>query len=258
MSRGKYEESHLSSQQKRERAGLPPGIGLENSPLFDLPQSPWDLLPHLVRYYYVAEQLATQLVDRFPAPAKLSFLDVGCGMGEMRTMLYSYRFPKGYSKSYLGVDGDSIKLALARIHNPAGQFVEGLLPQVLEPLAEGFNGFICTEVFEHISREEGIATLEQMRRLSLPKGIAVFTVPSPSHSRFRENPLHINETTPEDFQKLATSTGWAVVNWFWLRAPNLPSLGENIPRPVQRLVSAAALKPEKVAGVDALYVLEAV
>jgi hypothetical protein len=255
--RGKYEETHLTMAQKKERANLPPGIGLENSPLFDLASAPWDLLTHLIRYYYVTEQLANGLIENFHPPAILSILDVGCAMGEMRTMLYSYRLPAGYARKYVGVDGDSIKLKLARTYCPSGNFIEGILPEVLTQLSTTFNGFICSEVYEHIESDKAIQTLALMRELAVQKAIAVFTIPCPSHSRYRDNPLHVNEIDPYQFIQQAEKCGWKVKNWFWLRAPNLPSLGENVPRIVQRLAHPAMHPPKKINGVDALYVLEA-
>lgn len=40
MSRGKVEEAFLHPKTREERAHLPVGIGLENSPLYDLSYSP--------------------------------------------------------------------------------------------------------------------------------------------------------------------------------------------------------------------------
>jgi len=258
MNRGKYEESHLSASEKAARADLPQGIGLELSPLFDLPDAPWDLLKHLIRYYYVGEYLFQYTQKNFTTPQELNFLDVGCGNGEMRKLIYAYRLPKGYSRKYVGVDGDPLKLARARSYAPAGTFIQGLFPEVLGTVEGKFQAFVCTEVYEHLEEEKGIALLKGMRALALNRSVAIFTVPNSTHSRYRDNPLHLNEVAPSDFVRQVSETGWTVRDWFWLRIPHLQTKWGRVPRSIQGLVSAAIQDPYSHQGNVALYVLEAI
>lgn len=215
------------------KSNLPLGIGPEESPLLDFRKNPHGLFKHLLRYFFVADQLMERLFNQYSAnwssPTLLDILDVGCGNAEMFPFISSYVRPKGYSVRYQGIDGDPKRVKRARETFPSLDIKEAFLPEGLEEYAGTvFQGIICSEVYEHLTPEEGRRLLASLLKIAQKETITVFTVPTPKTSRYRQNPLHLNEIWPKEFIYTAGENGWSVTHWFWLRKecqryhPNVP------------------------------------
>lgn len=185
----------------------------------------------------------------------LQVLDVGCGTGEMRAFLYSYRLPKGYTRHYTGIDGDPLKLQRARAYTPSGDFREMILPGGVDTLEKNhFNVITCSEVYEHLVKEDGEQLLLKLHQTVAPGCIAVFTVPTLKYRNHRPNPLHPNEMDPEDFMATARAAGWNVVNWYWLHVPFLRPKFSRIPPEEQQ--TAEIVSDGKHKGTRGLYILQ--
>lgn len=267
--RGKYEKLMLSEAEQAERADLPLGIGLALSPLWDFPREPYMIFNHMLRLMHVGYTLWDEILEAFEPPKDLHFLDIGCGFGEMKAMIQRYRRPAGYTTSYTGIDGDPIRIdRCGAIYPKELNFFEAMLPAGLEKFSsESFQGLVCSEVYEHLTYDEGVTLLKEAYRITVPKGVAVFTVPCPNNNKHRSHGetgkvdvVHQNEIFPADFIREATLAGWTVSRWFWLRLePRQDKRSfDNVNRKMWQHVLAPSLPPETVEGQDALYVLRKV
>lgn len=254
--RGKWEAKWLNQWEREQRENLPAGVGLEYSPLLDLKERPWLLIGHLLRYYFVSSRLMHYLQESFE-PSLLNILDVGCGYGEMVNFLNGIRLPPGYQRSYMGIDADPNRIRRARVAFPKSNFAQILLPEGLEALTETYQGFICTEVIEHLELEQGKKLLRTLRNMAAPRAIAIFTVPAPEVGMRRDNPLHQHEYGAQQFLEVARESGWAVLDWCWLkiRATELPPKNEYIPYDLYQPLVSPTIGNPNVRGSDALYVL---
>lgn len=264
--RGKYEKLILNDREQQERADLPLGIGLALSPLWDFPKEPYMLLNHLVRLMHVGYTLWDEVLESFDPPDHLDFLDVGCGFGEMKAMIQRYRRPAGYTTTYYGVDGDPIRIERCKAIYPKEEnFKLGLLPGSLaEYKADFFSGLVCSEVYEHLTAQEGRELLTLAYNLLKPGGIAVFTVPCPNNNKHRSktdgkvDAVHQNEIYPEEFIHSALVAGFTLVRWYWIRVEPREDkrFFSNVPRKLWQFILAPSLPADEVAGQDALYVLK--
>ncbi len=109
------------------------------------------------------------LASRVGAPAQLSFLDVGCGIGE------TDRFLEGRVGRLTGVDVAPRALERARAANPWAEYRDaeegGPLP--VEDASVDVCFAIC--VLHHVRREERVPLLREMTRACRPGGlVAIF------------------------------------------------------------------------------------
>lgn len=230
--RGDYEQQFLTPQQRQERRDLPEGVGLELSPFWDFQENPYGLYKHMVRYFFIADELWSYVTANFPTPCTVKALDIGSGYGEMRVFMRGLVRPAGYKLTYTGCDIDPMRMSRARSLIPSIDIVPiEPLPDGLLKLAETgpYNTVICSEVYEHLEPSEGEKLLENMLAVTEPKTVAVFTIPTPSFSKYRKIPMHLNEVEPEVFIAAAESHGWRVLNWYYMRgrtsekAKNIPT-----------------------------------
>jgi 2-polyprenyl-3-methyl-5-hydroxy-6-metoxy-1,4-benzoquinol methylase len=252
MNRGTYEERILSEAERDARKDLPAGVGLELSPFWDFQKGPHLLYKHMVRYFFITEEVWSYVVENFPVPTTVNALDVGSGYGEMRLFLGDYHRPKGYKLVYTGCDIDPLRMARARALLPSIR-IEPIepLPDGVLSLPGGYNVLICSEVYEHLEPVEGKQLLVNLYGLAQSGAVIVFTIPTPTFGKQREIPMHLNEIEPEEFLRVAREAGWELVHWYYMRGRTKES-AVNIPRAMR----STLLAPQYAStGNHALYVL---
>lgn len=252
IDRGKYEKIILSSKAQEEREGLPEGVGLEPSPFWDFQSSPYNLFKHMVRYFFIAEEIWKAAAE-MSTPLTLKVLDIGSGYGEMKVFLSQYMRPKGYSLKYVGCDIDPLRIERAKAYQPHIDIRPmGPLPMGLGAIEGLFNFFICGEVYEHLHPKEAPLLFDEMRKISSPGALAVFTIPTPSYGKSRTIPMHINEIGPQEFIHQAEEYGWNIVKWYYLRGGVAGDKPKNIPEAMKGVYLAPQFSKS---GKCALYVL---
>lgn len=226
MNRGKIESASTKVRLKiltselTDRDTLPEGVGFQESSFFHFHTNPWRYIIHVARYFHIAENLMENLLLNFVptvAGTKLRILDIGCGYGEMREFLKTYMRPAGYSMQYSGIDADKAKLEMALQLHPQMDVKFGILPQALEAVGM-FEGFVCSETLEHLTKEQGITLLCLMYAKAVKGAIAVFTVPTPAYSKVKKYEIHLHEYPVSEMLDSIEETGWKLVTWYWLRA----------------------------------------
>jgi len=95
-------------------------------------------------------------------------VDVGCGAGVQLLTVQKER----PDLSFLGIDGSSGQLTLARKALPNGQFQEELLPSLSLPDSY-FDGLVCRHVLHHLTDAEQIKQgIEELARVLSDGGVA--------------------------------------------------------------------------------------
>jgi SAM-dependent methyltransferase len=191
----------------------------------------------------------------------LRVLDIGCGYGEMLRFLNTYRRPKGYHLAYKGIDADPVAVELANGIAPQADIQRGELPQALEGVGT-FQGFICSEVLEHLTQEQGLELFRLMTIASEPGSVAVFTVPTPELSKVKQFDFHLHEYPVSEVLRLIEDSGWKLITWYWLRVPitKLPTRNLDIPNIVFTAANAPFAPKDQnlTGGKDAFYFFEKV
>lgn len=252
--RGDYELKILSKEQRMQREELPDGVGLEMSPFWDFQKAPYNLFKHMLRYFFISEEVWNYAITNFQRPVKVNVLDIGSGYGEMKVFLRSYVRPQGFTLTYTGCDIDPLRMQRAR------ELVSGIdilpiapLPDGILALEDRYNVFICSEVYEHLTVEQGLTLLGNIRQIAQPGAVAVFTIPTPDFGKSRQIPMHLNETMPEDFLTAATDSGWQVHNWYYLKGGRVKKETKNIPA----VMRSTYLTPQFAdKGNHAIYILK--
>jgi len=143
----------------------------------------------LAPYYDLIARLGMRerrLKGRVIALARLAagqrLLDLGCGTGTLALMAQR-RYP---AATVIGVDGDPTILAIAR--RKARQ--AGLPVQLDEGLAyalpyadEAFDAVVSTLTFHHLTPDQQVRTLAEVRRVLRPGGRLVIADLAPPHNR---------------------------------------------------------------------------
>lgn len=123
-----------------------------------------------------------------------------------------------------------------------------------------FNGFVCSEVLEHLSLEQGQKLFQWMSQVAVPGTVAAFTVPTPELSKSKKYDFHLHEYRVPEVLELIESNGWKLLNWYWLRVPvnKIPHRNDNIPNKVFAAAnSPSAPKDFNLTGAkDAFYIFE--
>ena len=252
IDRGDYEKRTLTPKQQEQRSHLPPGVGLEASPFWDFQKNPYGLYKHMVRYFFIAEEIWKFVIRELPPPATVKLLDVGSGYGEMEVFMGGYMRPKGYKLEYTGCDIDPLRMQRARSYLPSINIVEiEPLPNGLLALPEYYNAVVCSEVYEHLKPEEGEQLLRTMAKVTQSGAVAVFTIPTPAFGKQREIPMHLNEEEPSLFTVKAEQAGWEVLNWYYTKG-RTSEKAENVPTVLRSTLMAPQFCKK---GNHALYVL---
>lgn len=145
------------------------------------------IIYHLVRYKFVKGFLKS--TD--------SVLDIACGTG------YGARMLSDFCKSVTGVDinHDTVDYATKNYGGENRDFQQGNILTVKGQ----YDVIVCYETIEHVSKEEGILALENLKKCLKPKGLLFIStpkkLPKEELSRGRAE-VHLHEYTYEDFVDL--------------------------------------------------------
>ncbi len=197
----------LKIKNREKNDNLPIGVNRGMSPLFNYHEAPCVLTDYVLRYSHLLN--AVERLTNFASVGNqsLKILDVGCGYGEMLRFFQSSFKAKGTRIQYRGYDLDPFKFGL--IEKEIFKSLEGTYFKFIKADFTTFTEYekadvaICSEVLEHLEKEDGLFLLKQLRK---KVKYLVGTVPAPCK---RENEWHVNEMdrkTLEAFLKLAGFT----------------------------------------------------
>jgi 2-polyprenyl-3-methyl-5-hydroxy-6-metoxy-1,4-benzoquinol methylase len=141
---------------------------------------------HLKRYAFARDYVGGKRV-----------LDIACGVG------YGTQYLAETATEVIGVDLDSEAIQFACDHYASSanvRFVQGDALQV--PLEDASFDVICSfETIEHVPDVDRF--LREVRRLLKPDGVFLVSTPAARHSTSSpENPHHVQEWSPRDFEAL--------------------------------------------------------
>lgn len=133
------------------------------------------------------QEIRTEILKVVPRGA--SVLDVGCGVGEIMTLLRDANACK-----CSGVD--IAPSAVAAVVSKGMHAERGALPAI--PYADrSFDAIVCTETLEHVTDVQG--SLQSIRRVLKPGGILVLSVPDGSVD---EEDSHVHRFTQQKLSHL--------------------------------------------------------
>lgn len=112
-----------------------------------------------------AETLLELVAERLGLPAKLSFLDVGCGPGE------TDRFLDGRVGHLAGVDVADALLETARRRNPSVEYRGFDAGEAIPFEDEAFDVCFAVCVLHHVPVAERVPLIDEMRRVCRPGGL---------------------------------------------------------------------------------------
>ena len=180
---------------------------------------------------------------------QVKIVDIGAGRGEIFRVLGSIRIGKDSRFEYIALDIDLRKREVFQklysrfkhnyiIHD----FREGLpFP------TDTIDAVICTETIEHVTKEEGEALLKEILRALKPDGVFIFTTPNLS-MRPNGSVYHAYEWKDNELKETITTTGFTIVQWFYLGVPAKhlaeflpPDCDERINRDLLRAVLGPAV-----------------
>ncbi len=157
--------------------------------------------------------LEPMIARHFPADREAAILDLGCGGGEI--LYFAQR--AGYRNSR-GVDISGEQVAAAQRLGVAG-VAEGGLLETLNGLApDSLDAVLSMDVLEHLTRDELIPVIDEVRRVLAPGGRWIVNVPnaeSPLFGRVRYgDPTHELAFTSESLRTLLVASGFRSVDCF--------------------------------------------
>jgi len=185
--------------------------------------------------YWWSNRFYSGLAKRF-GPKSGSVLEVGTGLGD----LLGWFDPQKYRVT--GTDINPWALEQARLHVPAGQFLE-MDAEDLSRFADGsFQIVISKHVVEHLPNPRN--SINEMCRILSPGGLLVLATPnldSPMRSLKKEkwvgyrDPTHISLKTPAEWTAMIKENGLFIKkifsDGFW-DAPYYPL----VPKMVQKII----------------------
>jgi len=199
----------------RSRADYPFGVDLNQSPLYDLVDDPWNHLDRLHRKMIVVHQIIKQMrMDK--ESVALDILDFGCSYGEGFTLLKRFHNHKGTLVNYAGLDIDEDKLAIAREINPHGNFYRVDLRH-LDKWANlpSFNAAMCADIPECLSHGEKMKLMKDVGNLLFQDGILVIGFCTPA-ARTRKN---TDGWYADSVADMLRSVGFLEIDYFHLGLP---------------------------------------
>lgn len=143
-----------------------------------------------------------------PPPSGGPVLDIGCGQGELVRLLRS----DGYDAA--GVDISPEQIALAKVSGVSSVYV-GDYRELLERQPGQFGAVTATDVLEHLSKNEVLATFDQVAKALSEGGVFIARVPnavSPFGGHIRYGDFtHESWFTAASVRQLAATAGFSVV-----------------------------------------------
>ena len=140
-------------------------------------------------YRATGEVLPLRLRVKETIPVKSTVLDVGCGVGEIMTMLRSTN-----SCDCFGVD--IAPSAVSAVLEKGMKAKVAALPEI--PYSdEMFDAVVCTETLEHVTNVDG--TLRSIRRVMRPGAILVLSVPDGNQD---DEDAHVHRFTRARLEKI--------------------------------------------------------
>jgi len=147
------------------------------------------------------------LRDWLPTNASLSWLDLGCGQGQLMSLAHAMGF-----RNVLGIDLSAEMLAACREVGlnvrlgDAIEFVDGLS-------SEAFDIVSAFDFVEHLARNDAFALLRDARRVLRPGGLMFIKVPNAASPHtgeiFFSDLTHESMWTPASMAQLAALAGFA-------------------------------------------------
>jgi SAM-dependent methyltransferase len=155
-----------------------------------------------------------QLIARhFPAQRDAAILDLGCGGGAL--LFFAQR--AGY-RNARGVDTSAEQVEAARRLGVEGVAQGGLLDTLQSAPTGSLDAVLSIDVLEHLTRDELIPVIDEVRRVLAPAGRWIINVPngeSPLFGRIRYgDPTHELAFTRESLSTLMLASGFAGVECF--------------------------------------------
>jgi len=169
----------------------------------------WEACPDFSRYNPGVLHRRRGILKRLQSIQFKTFLDVGCGNGELMMWLR----PKLPSEVvYSGVDLSSKTIESNSARHPFAKF------QVLNiehsHLDSTYDAVVCSEVIEHLDDRE--AAMSHLAALVAPGGHLVLTCPTGKVHATERHFGHVSHPTPDELRSLAQRNGLDVVsldNW---------------------------------------------
>jgi SAM-dependent methyltransferase len=158
-------------------------------------------------------------LDRFLAlvPAGGSILDIGCGAGEP---IAAYLAGRGYAVT--GIDSSETLIGLCRSRMPSQEWHVADMRRLA--LDRRFCGILAWDSFFHLAMDEQRAMFAVFARHAAPGAALLFTS-GPDRGvaigSFGGDPLHHASLAPEDYRRLLSEHGFAVMDF----RPDDPTCG---------------------------------
>jgi 2-polyprenyl-3-methyl-5-hydroxy-6-metoxy-1,4-benzoquinol methylase len=172
--------------QRDQPAGVPPLTLTGERTLPDVPAENYWFRRHLAVYEWIAERCAG-----------LEVVDLACGEG------YGTDVLARRAARVAGVDANPEAFEHARLkyERPGVRFVRDLV----ESYEESCNAVVFLQTIEHVEDPKGM--LDRFRSLLRPGGTAYVSTPNvltlaPPGAEKSDNPWHLREYRPEEFQRL--------------------------------------------------------
>ncbi len=155
-------------------------------------------------WFRAKRRIVSYLIEKYWGTGhRPRILDLGCGTGAMLQFLEG----KG---EVTGLDCSPEALDYARSRSRA-RLVQGSLPEDLDKVGRGYDCVLMLDLLEHLPQDA--TTLEKVRSLLDPQGIALITVPayqwlySPRDSYHH----HLRRYSYRDLRKLLMDSGYRVL-----------------------------------------------
>lgn len=136
-----------------------------------------------------------------PELQKKTLLDIGCGKGVWGFMIRAQRDLAG--STFIGIDLNETYLDFAKKHRVYNKLLKTNLKKKLPLLDQSVDFIICSEVIEHIKKDEGFHLLDEIERIIKPGGRVIITTPNVWLESPFDEPLdkHYSLWNPQDFKK---------------------------------------------------------
>lgn len=169
----------------------------------------WQSCPDFSRYNPGVLHRRRAILKRLQSISFRSFLDVGCGDGELIVWLRERLAPE---IAVTGVDLSSETISRNEVRHPHARFE--VLNIEHQHLDRTFDAVICTEVIEHL--DDRTAALGHLAAMVSPGGHLIVTCPSGKVHATERHFGHISHPTPAELRGLVAQCGLELVsleNW---------------------------------------------
>lgn len=176
---------------------------------------------HQIKNYYMPEALSERrrviyVMQMLKVAPMMKTLDLGCGVGT-----FAFHMAKAGVDAY-GIDysEESIKMAekLCEKFKVKPHFISADIVKGLPYDDNYFDRIACVDFIEHITDEDKVRVVKEMKRVLKPDGLAVIYTPNKIREDigefkgrifggFKENPLHFGLITRRNFEKILEGEG---------------------------------------------------